>query len=197
MVDGWDEHDAVKGLMSLANKGDERPMTPPPRQETVQRIDYESPDHTRHVSVLCKGTKRPRDDLILVLYDAGDQEMAVPFIRGEDPSRFLWRRRRRDERRRGRARPSAGGQADPVISRRRRFRGLGARKGNSSRATGWCSERSIASPFAGGASRALLAPPPAPDASSVSLGALELGALERSASLESMANGRRAAGSCA
>ena len=51
-----------------------------------------APDHTRHVSIKCKGTKRPRENLVLVLYDAGETELAIPFIRGEDPQLFFERR---------------------------------------------------------------------------------------------------------
>ena len=90
-----DEHDAAAGLITLARATTEdiqetRVMTPP--RQAVQQIEYESPDHTRHLSIPCKGTKRPRDDLVLVLYDTGDREMAVPFIRGEDPQLFFDRR---------------------------------------------------------------------------------------------------------
>ena len=57
-------------------------------------MEYESPDHTRHVSIKYKGTKRPWDNLVLVLYDAGETELAIPFIRGEDPQAQLFFERR-------------------------------------------------------------------------------------------------------
>ena len=66
-------------------------LTTPPRNPSIHNMEYESPDHTRHVSIKCKGTKRPREDLVLVLYDAGDTELAIPFIRG-DPQLFFERR---------------------------------------------------------------------------------------------------------
>ena len=67
-------------------------LTTPPRNPSIQNMEYESPDHTRHISIKCKGTKRPRENLVLVLYDAGDTELAIPFIRGEDPQLFFERR---------------------------------------------------------------------------------------------------------
>ena len=86
---------AAHSLITLASpplhdKKDEG-MTTPPRPN-VQNMEYESPDHTRHLSIKCKGTKRPRENLVLVLYDAGETELAVPLIRGEDPQLFFERR---------------------------------------------------------------------------------------------------------
>ena len=86
---------AAHSLITLASPTlhdtNDKGMTTPPRPN-VQNMVYKSPDHTRHLSIKCKGTKRPRENLVLVLYDAGETELAVPFIRGEDPQLFFERR---------------------------------------------------------------------------------------------------------
>ena len=86
---------AAHSLITLASPTlhdtNDKGMTTPPRSN-VQNMVYKSPDHTRHLSIKCKGTKRPRENLVLVLYDAAETELAVPFIRGEDPQLFFERR---------------------------------------------------------------------------------------------------------
>jgi hypothetical protein len=88
---------AAQSLITLATppqpeKNEDSPIATPSRNPSIHNMEYESPDHTRHVKIKCKGTKRPRENLILVLYDAGDTELAVPFIRGENPQLFFDRR---------------------------------------------------------------------------------------------------------
>jgi hypothetical protein len=84
---------AAHSLITLATPHkDMNPSTPPRHNATIDKMEYECPDHTRHVSIKCKGAERPRDNLILVMYDAGQTELAIPFIRGEDPELFFERR---------------------------------------------------------------------------------------------------------
>ena len=73
---------AARSLITLASptkQKEDSGLTTPPRKDSIQNMEYESPDHTRHVNIKCKGTKRPRENLVLVLYDAGDTELAKPF----------------------------------------------------------------------------------------------------------------------
>ena len=91
--------DAARSLITLAAPQDpydkDTLISTPPRRKAISSIEkmvYESPDQTRQIHIMCKGTKRPRENLVLALYDAGDAELAVPFIRGEDPKLFFQRR---------------------------------------------------------------------------------------------------------
>ena len=86
---------AAASLMQLAHghtaQDTERCCTTPPRASTkaIKSIEYESPDRT---NFNCTGTKRPRKDIVLVLYENEKHAVSVPFIRGEDPSLFFQRR---------------------------------------------------------------------------------------------------------
>ena len=92
MIDATTAAHSLITLASPIKPSKDAGPTTPPRKDTIQNMEYESPDHTRHVSIKCKGTKRPRENLVLVLYDAGETELAIPFIRGEDPQLFFQRR---------------------------------------------------------------------------------------------------------
>ena len=92
MLDATTAAHSLITLASPTKPSRDAGLTTPPRKDTIQNMEYESPDHTRHVSIKCKGTKRPRENLVLVLYDAGDTELVIPFIRGEDPQLFFQRR---------------------------------------------------------------------------------------------------------
>jgi hypothetical protein len=97
VVQMLDATTAAHSLITLASptktkQKEDIGLTTPPRNPSIQNMEYESPDHTRHISIKCKGTKRPRENLLLVLYDAGETELAIPFIRGEDPQLFFERR---------------------------------------------------------------------------------------------------------
>jgi hypothetical protein len=86
MLDATTAAHSLITLASPTKQNEDSGLTTPPRKDSIQNMEYESPDHTRHVSIKCKGTKRPRENLVLVLYDAGETELAIPFIRGEDSS---------------------------------------------------------------------------------------------------------------
>ena len=92
MLDATTAAHSLITLASPTKQNEDSGLTTPPRKDSIQNMEYESPDHTRHVSITCKGTKRPRENLVLVLYDAGETELAIPFIRGEDPQLFFQRR---------------------------------------------------------------------------------------------------------
>eukprot|EP00966_Prymnesium_polylepis_P241635 5587914-Prymnesium_polylepis.2 len=47
-----------------AEKQDTSLSTPPRRNVSIQNMEYERPDHTRHVSIKCKGTKRLQTSMV-------------------------------------------------------------------------------------------------------------------------------------
>ena len=82
MLDATTAAHSLITLASPTKPSKDAGLMTPPRKDTIQNMEYESPDHTRHVSIKCKGTKRPRENLVLVLYDFSDDSDHAPLPRG-------------------------------------------------------------------------------------------------------------------